>query len=76
MNQYTKNGLMRIIHNILQYQAVGLEEPEFGICGSTEFVNGICQVIQTEEKLSNGGGCLIATAAFEMAASTTAQRNS
>jgi len=33
-------------------------------CGSgTEDVNGICQVIQTEEK-SKGGGCLIATATY------------
>jgi hypothetical protein len=33
-------------------------------CGTgTEDVNGICQVIQTEEK-SKGGGCLIATAAY------------
>jgi hypothetical protein len=35
------------------------------ICGTgTEDVNGICQVIQTEEKSSSGGGCLIATAAY------------
>ena len=35
------------------------------ICGTgTEDVNGICQVIQTEEKTSKGGGCLIATAAY------------
>jgi hypothetical protein len=34
-------------------------------CGTgTEDVNGICQVIQTEEKTSKGGGCLIATAAY------------
>jgi len=33
-------------------------------CGvGTEDVNGICQVIQTEEK-SKGGGCLIATATY------------
>ena len=31
-------------------------------CGQgTEFVNGVCQVIKTEEK---GGGCLIATATY------------
>ncbi len=35
------------------------------VCGTeTEDVNGICQVIQTEEKTSRGGGCLIATAAY------------
>jgi len=34
-------------------------------CGTgTELVNGICQVIQTEEKSSKGGGCLIATATY------------
>jgi len=35
------------------------------VCGTgTEDVNGICQIIQTEEKTSRGGGCLIATAAY------------
>jgi len=34
-------------------------------CGvGTESVNGICTVIQTEEKSDNGGGCLIATATY------------
>jgi hypothetical protein len=34
-------------------------------CGTgTESVNDICQVIQTEEKSSEGGGCLIATATY------------
>ena len=34
-------------------------------CGSgTEFVNGVCLVIKTEEKSSKGGGCLIATATY------------
>jgi len=34
-------------------------------CGAgTELVNGICKVIQTEEKSSKGGGCLIATATY------------
>ena len=34
-------------------------------CGpGTEAVNGICQVVQTEEKSSKGGGCLIATATY------------
>jgi len=34
------------------------------MCGTgTELVNGICKVIQTEEK-SSGGGCLIATATY------------
>ncbi|MDC0388122.1 hypothetical protein OAM17_02120, partial [Nitrosopumilus sp.] len=48
------------------YQAVGLEEPEFGICGpGTESVNGVCQVIKAAEpEEEEGGGCLIATAAY------------
>ena len=34
-------------------------------CGpGTESVNGICEIIQSEEKSSNGGGCLIATATY------------
>jgi hypothetical protein len=34
-------------------------------CGpGTESVNGVCQVVQTEEKSSKGGGCLIATATY------------
>ncbi len=34
-------------------------------CGSgTELVDGICQIIQTEEKTAKGGGCLIATATY------------
>jgi hypothetical protein len=34
-------------------------------CGTgTELVNGICQVVQTEEKTAKGGGCLIATATY------------
>ena len=34
-------------------------------CGpGIESVNGICEIIQTEEKSSNGGGCLIATATY------------
>jgi hypothetical protein len=62
------------------YEAVGLDESRIEStpepiaeqvmeqkvnCGSgTELVNGICKVIQTEEKSSNGGGCLIATATY------------
>ena len=40
-------------------------EPESELtCGAgTELVNGICQVIKTEPE-ANGGGCLIATAAY------------
>ncbi len=37
-------------------------EPECG--AGTELVNGICQVIKTSEPDENGGGCLIATAAY------------
>jgi hypothetical protein len=50
------------------YEAVGLEEPtvESDInCGvGTELVNGMCQIIQTEEPTKKGGGCLIATATY------------
>jgi hypothetical protein len=37
-------------------------EPECG--AGTELVNGICQVIKTGEPEPQGGGCLIATAAY------------
>ena len=41
------------------YEAVGVEPPKTGICGTgTTFVNGVCV---TDKK---GGGCLIATAAY------------
>jgi sugar lactone lactonase YvrE len=49
------------------YQAVGLEEPKveepkIGECGEgTQLVNGICTPI---DKPKEGGGCLIATAAY------------
>jgi len=34
-------------------------------CGpGTESVNGVCQVVQTQESEEEGGGCLIATAAY------------
>jgi len=49
------------------YEAIGLEEPEieepeFGECGEeTKLIDGKCTIVATE---SNGGGCLIATAAY------------
>ncbi|WP_428326300.1 Ig domain-containing protein [Nitrosopumilus sp.] len=49
------------------YEAVGLDEPEiveleFGECGEgTKLVDGECTVVLSE---SEGGGCLIATAAY------------
>jgi len=49
------------------YEAVGLEketvdEPEVGECGpGTELVNGKCEL---SEQPNEGGGCLIATAAY------------
>jgi len=52
--------------NITIYQAVGLEEPVeveevIGECGTgTILVDGVC----TPEKSNEGGGCLIATAAY------------
>jgi len=39
-------------------------EPEPTCGAGTELVNGICQVIKTDEPEPNGGGCLIATAAY------------
>ena len=47
------------------YQAVGLEEPEFGICGPGTLLNpdGVCSVV-VEKPEEEGGGCLIATAAY------------
>jgi len=42
------------------YEAVGVEPPKTGICGTgTTFVNGVCTVTN-----QGGGGCLIATAAY------------
>ena len=43
-------------------------------CGTgTEDVDGICQVIQTEEK-SKGGGCLVATATYGSEMATEVQQ--
>jgi len=48
------------------YEAVGLDEPEVkepveGWCGvGTKLIDGVCTVVQA----SQGGGCLIATAAY------------
>ena len=45
------------------YEAVGLPEPDVGLCGpGTKFVDGMCKVDNTSSKV--GGGCLIATAAY------------
>jgi len=42
------------------YEAVGVEPPKTGICGTgTKFVKGVCVVVN-----QGGGGCLIATAAY------------
>jgi len=42
------------------YEAVGVEPPKTGICGTgTKFVKGVCVVVS-----QGGGGCLIATATF------------
>ena len=52
--------------DITIYEAVGveeqvIEEPEYGECGEgTDLVNGMCVIIENSE----GGGCLIATAAY------------
>ncbi|MEK0330606.1 MAG: CFI-box-CTERM domain-containing protein, partial [Nitrosopumilus sp.] len=53
--------------DITIYKAVGLdepviEEPEFGECGKgTKLIDGKCTIVATK---SEGGGCLIATAAY------------
>jgi len=39
-------------------------EPEPTCGAGTELVNGICQVVSTTEPEAEGGGCLIATAAY------------
>ncbi len=42
------------------YEAVGVEPPKTGICGTgTKFAKGVCVVVN-----QSGGGCLIATAAY------------
>ena len=38
--------------------------PGTEMVANSEFPDGICQVIQTEESTENGGGCLIATATY------------
>ena len=46
------------------YEAVGLPEPQSGLCGTgTKLVDGVCKVT-LEAKPAKGGGCLIATAAY------------
>ncbi|NWJ29145.1 hypothetical protein HX848_07185 [Marine Group I thaumarchaeote] len=50
------------------YEAIGLEEPiieepEFGECGEgTKLIDGKCTIVAIQSK---GGGCLIATAAYD-----------
>ena len=48
------------------YEAVGLEEPEFGICGPGTLLNsdGVCSVVVEKPEEEEGGGCLIATATY------------
>jgi len=56
--------------DITIYDAVGLDEPEvkqpeIGECGEgTKLVDGKCTIIEKQEKQKEGGGCLIATAAY------------
>ena len=51
--------------DITIYQAVGLDEPEFGECGKgTKFVDGMCVIDDSDKEERAGGGCLIATAAY------------
>ena len=56
--------------NITIYQAVGLEDPtlieeKIGECGTgTILVNGICTPGKAQSTVDDGGGCLIATAAY------------
>ena len=68
-----KEWFDKIYPEITIYEAVGLEEPiieesiieepEFGECGEgTKLIDGKCTIVVTK---SNGGGCLIATAAYD-----------
>jgi uncharacterized protein YjbI with pentapeptide repeats len=63
-NDYTKNSD--------ESQTNSLAKVKCGI--GTELVNGVCQVVQTEEKSSNGGGCLIATATYGSEMATEVQQ--
>ena len=62
-----KDWFDKIYPDITIYKAVGLdepviEEPEFGECGKgTKLIDGKCTIVATK---SEGGGCLIATAAY------------
>ncbi|MEK0339104.1 MAG: CFI-box-CTERM domain-containing protein [Nitrosopumilus sp.] len=62
-----KNWFDKTYPDITIYKAVGLdepviEEPEFGECGKgTKLIDGKCTIVATK---SEGGGCLIATAAY------------
>ena len=49
-----------------------ITEPTCGV--GTESVNGICKIIKTEEKSTNGGGCLIATATYGSEMATEVQQ--
>ncbi len=71
LSHYTFNDgdRIKISYDSVPKPQVSTLEPESTqlmapTCGKgTELVNGICQVIKTEEK-SKGGGCLIATATY------------
>ena len=60
-----------VVELIMEQKIVEKVKPT---CGTgTEDVDGICQVIQTEEK-SKGGGCLIATATYGSEMATEVQQ--
>jgi hypothetical protein len=64
------NNRLEYLENIVQQEI--LSKPT---CGSgTKLVNGICEIIQTEEKSSKGGGCLIATATYGSEMATEVQQ--
>jgi len=64
----SNNNPIKVMENIIEK----INESELIVkntstpnCGTgTEDVDGICQIIQTNEKSSKGGGCLIATATY------------
>jgi plastocyanin len=64
------NNRLEYLENIVQQEI--LSKPT---CGSgTKLVNGICEIIQTEEKTAKGGGCLIATATYGSEMATEVQQ--
>ena len=74
----SNNNPIKVMENIIEK----INESELIVkntstpnCGTgTEDVDGICQIIQTNEKSSKGGGCLIATATYGSEMATEVQQ--